>query len=107
MNLELLTVVLAGGSLAVSLAVLFVCWRVLGNTHKSRRAGDERLEILREQQERLRVMYQERNMLKEELERLRSLMEEEEPLRELPAPAEGEQHVQQEIRPWWRRMFAA
>ena len=107
MNLELLTVVLAGGSLAVSLAVLFVCWRVLGNTHRSRRVGDERLEILREQQERLRVMYQERNILKEELGRLRSLMDEGESMRELPAPAEGEQHVQQEIRPWWRRMFAA
>jgi hypothetical protein len=107
MNLALLTVVLAGGSLAVSLAVFFVCWRVLRNTHWSRRAGDERLEILREQQQRLKVMYQERNLLKEELERLRSLMDEGETLRELPAPAEREQHVQQEIRPWWRRIFAA
>ncbi len=107
MNLEFLTVVLSGGSLAVSLAVLFVCWRVLGNTHRSRRAGDERLEILREQQERLRVMYQERNMLKEELDRLRSLMDGGEPQRELPAPPEGEQQVQQATRPWWRRMFAA
>ncbi len=107
MNLELLSVVLSGVSLAVSFAVLIVCWRVLGNSHRSRRAGDERLEILREQQERLKVMYQERNMLKEELEGLRSLMSGEVPLRELPAPAEGEQHVQQETRPWWRRMFAA
>ena len=107
MNLALLTVVLAGGSLAVSLAVLFVCWRVLRNTHRSRRAGDERLEILREQQERLKVMYQDRNMLKEELDRLRSLMDGGESLRELPAPLEDEQHVQQETRPWWRRMFAA
>jgi hypothetical protein len=106
MNLELLTVALSGSSLAVSLAVLFVCWRVLGNTHRSRRAGDERLEILREQQERLRVMYQERNILREELERLHSLMDGGESPRELPAPSDGEQRVQQEIRPWWRRMFA-
>ena len=107
MNFELLTVVLSGGSLAVSLAVLMVCWRVLGNAYRSRRAGDEHLEILREQQERLKVMHQERSMLKEELERLRSFMDEGESLRELPAPAEGEQHVQQKTRPWWRRMFAA
>jgi hypothetical protein len=107
MNHELLTAVLSGGSLAVSLAVLVVCWRVLGNTNRSRRAGDERLEILREQQERLKVMYQERNILKEELERLRLFMEEGESLRALPAPADGEQHVQRETRPWWRRMFAA
>ncbi len=107
MSLELLTVVLSGGSLSVSLAVLFVCWRVLGNTHRSRRVGDERLEILREQQERLKVMYQERSMLKEELERLRSLMDGGEPQRELPAPVEGEQQAEQETRPWWRRMFAA
>ncbi len=107
MDLELLTVVLSGGSLSVSLAVLVVCWRVLGNTYRSRRAGDERLEILREQQERLKEMYQERNILKEELARLRSFTDEGEALRELLAPADGEQYVQPETRPWWRRMFAA
>ena len=88
MNLQLLAVLLAGASLAVSVAVLFVGWRVLRSTRRSERAGDERLEILREQQERLKLMYQERNMLREELERLRSAGEEAERMRELPAPSE-------------------
>ena len=104
MNLELLAALLAGGSLAVSLAVLLLVWRVLRNARRSREASDERLEILREQQERLKVMHQERSMLKEELERLRSLLDEVEEERqlELPAPAEPEHP---ERRSWWRRLF--
>jgi uncharacterized protein (UPF0216 family) len=79
-------------------------WRVLRNARRSRAAGDERLEILREQQERLKVMGQERSMLKEELERLRSVLDEAEEERqlELTAPAEPEQP---ERRSWWRRLF--
>jgi uncharacterized protein (UPF0216 family) len=100
----LLAALLAGGSLAVSLAVLLLVWRVLRNARRAREAGDERLEILREQQERLRVMNQERSMLKEELERLRLVLDEEEHERqlELPVPAEPEQPEQ---RSWWRRLF--
>ena len=103
MNLELLAVLLAGGSLSLSIAVLFVVWRVLRSARRTERAGDERLEILREQHERLKVIYQERGMLKEELETLRRVLDEEEEERqiELPAPAEPEQP---ERRPWWRRM---
>jgi hypothetical protein len=90
--------------LAVSLAALLLVWRVLRNARRSREAGDERLEILREQQERLKVMYQGRSMMKEELERLRRVLDEEEHERqlELPAPAEPEQPEQ---RSWWRRLF--
>jgi flagellar biosynthesis/type III secretory pathway M-ring protein FliF/YscJ len=103
-NLELLAALLAGGSLIVSLAVLVLVWRVLRNARRSRAASDERLEILREQQERLKIMGQERSMLKEELERLRSVLEEVEEERqlELTAPAEPEQP---ERRSWWRRLF--
>jgi len=104
MNLELLTALLAGGSLAVSVAVSFVAWRILRSTRRSERAGNERLEILREQQERLKVMYQERSMLQEELERLRSAMDEEERLLALPAPAGP---AQPEGLSWWRRIFGA
>jgi len=101
-NLELLAALLAGGSLMVSLAVLVLVWRVLRNARRSRTAGDERLEILREQQERLMVMNQERSMLKDELERLRSVLDEAEEERqqlELTAPAEAQEATE---RPWWR-----
>jgi flagellar biosynthesis/type III secretory pathway M-ring protein FliF/YscJ len=103
-NLELLAALLAGASLIVSLAVLLLAWRVLRNARRSREAGDERLEILRDQQERLKVMGQERSMLKDELERLRSVLDEAEEERqlELTAPTEPEQPEQ---RSWWRRLF--
>jgi hypothetical protein len=77
-NLALLAALLAGGSLALNVAVLFVVWRVLRSARRRERAGDERLEILREQQERLKSMYQERDMMREELERFRSAMDDEE-----------------------------
>jgi hypothetical protein len=97
-----LAVILAGASLVVSVAVLFIGWRILRSTHRSERAGNERLEILRENQERLKLSAQERNVLQQEVERLRSSMDEANRLLELPAPAESEQS---ERRPWWRRMF--
>ena len=110
MNLELLAALLAGCSLAVSLVVLLLCWRVLRNARRTREAGDERLQILREQQERLKMMHQERSMLKDELERLRRVLDEEtERQLELPAPIKPEQPEptsaepeQPERRPWWR-----
>jgi hypothetical protein len=103
-NLELLAALLAGGSLIVSLAVLVLVWRVLRNARRSRAASDERLEILREQQERLKIMGQERSMLKEELERLRSVLEEVEEERqlELTGPAEAQEATERpEQRSWW------
>jgi flagellar biosynthesis/type III secretory pathway M-ring protein FliF/YscJ len=109
-NLELLAALLAGGSLIVSLAVLVLVWRVLRNARRSRAASDERLEILREQQERLKIMGQERSMLKEELERLRSVLEEVEEERqlELTAPAEAQEATERpEQRSWWQRWFGA
>lgn len=103
MSLEFLSVLLAGGSLAVSLAVLIVVWSVMRDSRRSRAAGDERLEILREQQARLKVMYQERDLLREELRRLRSVMDEETRVLELPAPT-GPESPERHL-PWWRRWF--
>jgi Tfp pilus assembly protein PilN len=104
MNLELLSALLAGGSLIVSITVLFVGWRILRRTRRTEQAGDERLEILREQQERLKVMYEERSILQEELERLHSAINEgkRRPL-ELPTPAEPERP--QERRGYWSTVF--
>lgn len=102
----MLSVLLAGGSLAVSFVVLVVVWRVLHNSRMSREAGEERLEMLREQQERLKLMYQERDILKEELERLRRVLEEEKRMLALPAPTEPKQRERPEKRlSRWRRFF--
>jgi hypothetical protein len=91
-SMELIAIGLAAGALLIASATLFVGFRVLRSAHRAEQAGNERLEILREQQERLRVMYQDRRMLEEELDRLRSAMaEEEERRRELPAPAKPRQ----------------
>ncbi len=46
-------VALAGGSLIVGVTILGVVLAVLRTTRRTERAGDERLEILREQQQRL------------------------------------------------------
>ena len=102
-SIELIAVGLAAGALVVASATLFVGFRVLRSAHRAERSGNERLEILHEQQERLKLMYQERRMLEKELERFRSALDEEERPRELPAPADPEQP---ERRPWWRRMFS-
>jgi hypothetical protein len=104
-SIELIAIGLAAGALVIASATLFVGFRVLRSAHRAERSGNERLEILREQQERLKLMYQERRMLEEELERLRSAMDEEvERPRELPAPT----YPEQPERPrWWRRMFSA
>jgi hypothetical protein len=77
-NLELIAVLLGGCSLAVGLTVLFFGWRILRSTWRAERAGDERLEILREQQERLSLMYQERETLHQELEKLWAALDEQE-----------------------------
>ena len=71
MNETLLLGVL--GLLAVTgVATLATAARTLRSARRAERGGDERLEILREQQERLKVMYQERLMLEEKLKRERA-----------------------------------
>ncbi len=103
MNETLLLGGILGLVVVVGVATLATAVRTLRSARRAERGGDERLEILREQQERLKLMNQERRMLEDELDRLRSAMgEEEERPRELPAPAEPEQPEQ---RSWWRRMF--
>ena len=69
---------LAGGSLILSAATLYVVLGVRRSTRRTERAGNERLEILREQQERLEFLHGERRMLEEELEWRRSIMDGEE-----------------------------
>ena len=57
---------LAGGSKIVSVAILVVVWLVLRSTRRAEQAGEERLEMLREQRERLQFLREERRMLEEE-----------------------------------------
>jgi hypothetical protein len=56
---------LAGGSLILSAATLYVVLGVRRSTRRAERAGNERLEILREQQERLALLHEERRMLRD------------------------------------------
>ena len=86
--------------------------RTLRSARRAERGGDERLGILREQQERLKVMYQERRMLEEELKRERNLRLELERVRLESLPQENGQKQLPEVRaaleppprhPWWRR----
>lgn len=90
MSIEVIAVGLAAGSLVIASAALVVGFRVLRSAYRAERSGNERLEILREQQERLKLMHQERRRLEEDLEMLRSAMDEERP-REFPAPNDPEQ----------------
>ena len=99
---------LAGGSLAVSVITLYVVLGVWRSTHRAEQAGDERLEILREQQERLRYMREERRMLNEELEWRRSMMDGEGRLLELEAASNLDGHPRSEQakpRSWLRRVI--
>ena len=107
---------LAGGSLVVSVAVLVVAWLVLRSTRRAEQAGEERLEMLREQQERLLFLREERRMLEEELEWRRSMMDREQRLLELEAPLQSAKslnpngHSEPEqigSRPWWGRILGA
>ncbi len=63
---------LAGASLVATVATLYLVWTVRQSTLRTEKAGDERLEMLREQQQRLEFMREERRMLEEELEWRRS-----------------------------------
>ncbi len=69
--MEWVAVVLAGVSLLVSSVTLLVATRILRTAGRSELAGDERLEILREQQQRLDYLHEERRALLGTLELLR------------------------------------
>jgi len=106
-SLGLLAVLLAGGSLVVSVATLIVGLCILRGTLTSARSGEERLEILREQQERLKFMQEERRLFLEELERRREAVVDLERRREIeragnrdPAPETAAPR-----RSLWRRIF--
>jgi hypothetical protein len=99
---------LAGGSLVVSVTTLYVVLGVRRSTRRAERAGDERLEILREQQERLGLLREERRMLEEELGWRRKMMDGEGRVLELDAaPSEPNGHpVSEQTKPlsWLRRI---
>ena len=71
MNETLLLGGVLGLLVVIGVATLATAARTLRSSRRAERGGDERLEILREQQECLKVMYQERRMLEEELKRER------------------------------------
>ncbi len=99
---------LAGSSLIVSIATLYLVWGVRRSTRRAERSGDERLEILREQQDRLQVLREERRMLEEELGWRRSRMAGEEGPLELNAPLTSNGHSKSEqskMRSWLRHIF--
>jgi hypothetical protein len=99
---------LAGGSLFVSVTILSVVLAVLRTTRRAKRAGDERLEILREQQQRLQFLREERRTLEEELRWRRSMMEGEQRLPELMAPPDSNGHSrfeQPKLRSWLRHIL--
>ena len=73
--LDWVSVFLAGLCVGLSGAILVVLWRVWGNTDRAEQDGKEHLEILREQQERLAHLREERQVLLDELERLREQKE--------------------------------
>ncbi len=107
---------LAGSSLVVSVAILVFVWLVLRSTRRVEEGGEERLEMLREQQERLRFLREERRMLEEELEWRRSMMDREQRLLELNAAPDFDKSLesnghseseQSKSRPWWRRVIGA
>ncbi len=102
-----IAVALAGGSLIVGVTILGVVLAGLRTTRRTERAGDERLEILREQQQRLGVLREERRMLEEELQWRRSMMDGEGRLLELDASWESDGHSETEqpkSRSWWQRV---
>ena len=69
--MEWLPAVLAGASLLVSTVTLVAAMLILRAARRSEGAGDERLEILREQQQRLGYLNEERSELLDTLELLR------------------------------------
>jgi hypothetical protein len=98
MSIVWVTLFLGGLSLVVSVGTLLIALRALEKVNRSERAADERLELLGEQQERLKLTDGRRpwgsgravDLLLEELERQRS--EREDGLRDKP-PQEGEREA--------------
>ncbi len=98
MSIMWVTLFLVGLSLVVSVATLLIALRALEKVDRSERVGDEWLEILREQQQRLKLRDERLqwgggravDVLLEEWERQRS--ESEDGLREKP-PQEGEREA--------------
>jgi hypothetical protein len=101
---EWVSVCLAVGSLAASVTTLVVALRILQSAHRSENSSEERLEILREQQQRLEFMHEERRLFLEEIERQRLEMNGAQRPLELSAHSE-EQGESQEMRAWWRRIL--
>ena len=103
MSIMWVTLFLVGLSLVVSVATLLIALRALEKVDRSERAGDERLEILREQQQRLKLTDERLqggggravDVLLEEWERQRS--ESEDGLRKKP-PQEGEREAAEQAR---------
>ncbi len=120
---EWIAVVVASGTLAVGVVTLVVAVLILGSARRSEQTGEERLEMLREQRERLELLNAERRLLQEELKNQRQAtpdgsrstprLEEESDRRVGPTerpegaeswfdagrPQEGTE------RSWWRRVF--
>jgi hypothetical protein len=67
MSPEWIAVGVASGALAVGVVTLVVAVLILGSARRSEQVGEERLEMLREQRERLNLLNAERRMLLEEL----------------------------------------
>ena len=100
---------LTGSSLIVSVTILGVMLGVLRSTRRAEQSGEERLELLREQQERLGLLREERRMLEEELGWRRKMMDGEGRVLELDAaPSEPNGHpVSEQAKPlsWLRRVI--
>ena len=87
--MDWIAVGLAGGSLAISVAILVLVWLNLRSTHRAEQAGDGRLEMLREQQERLEFLREERRRLDDELEWRRSMVPGQERSSETETPSKS------------------
>jgi pyruvate/2-oxoglutarate dehydrogenase complex dihydrolipoamide acyltransferase (E2) component len=94
MSIVWVALCLAGGALVLSTATLLIAFRVWQSAKRSERAGGERLEILREQQQRLEFLREERHLLVEELQRQRSRLEER--LKEKPSQ-EGDEEEEEVV----------
>jgi two-component sensor histidine kinase len=119
MNQTLLLGGVLGLLVVTGVATLAIAARTLRSARRAERGGDERLEILREQQERLKLMSQERRMLEEELKRERARRAELEetlarPTLESLPQGNGQQQLPA-VRaplelpprpPWWRRWLS-
>lgn len=107
------------GSLLLSVATLILVVLALQSSRRSEEIGEDRLELLRDQQNRLELMREERKMLSKELERERQMrLEVQQELERLEISQQEEKHdllpalpsasVVNGLaspRPWWRRIL--